>query len=114
MTYSNSIAVNRRPHVRRNQNSVAYTAAAKSLGPVSNSIILLALLCLIGLLYLTQVTKTNSYWYTINSLQEQQSVLRDQKTDLEISAARWQSLDRVSNSSVAKTMVPATPIGTLQ
>jgi len=87
---------------------------AKSLGPVSNTIILLALACLIGLLYLTQVTKTNSYGYQINTLKEQQSVLRDQKADLEISSARLRSLDRVAESSVAKSLVPATPVSTVR
>ena len=114
MTYSSSVAVNQRPHIRRNQNSVAYQLPAKTLGPVSNTIILLALACLIGLLYLTQVTKTNSYGYSINSLKEQQSQLRDQKADLEISAARLQPLDRVAQSEVAKSLVPAAPSGTVQ
>ena len=114
MTYSSSVAVNQRPNIRRNQNSVAYQLPAKTLGPVSNTIILLALACLIGLLYLTQVTKTNSFGYQINGLKEQQSQLRNQKADLEISAARLQSLDRVAESEVAKSLVPASPSGTVQ
>ena len=114
MTYSSSVAAQSRPHIRRNQNSVAYSLPAKSLGPVSNTIILLALACLIGLLYLTQVTKTNSYGYTINSLKEQQTQLRDQKADLEIAAARLQSLDRVAESMVAKGLVSTPPAGTVQ
>ena len=114
MTYSNSVAAGSRHQIRRNQNSVALSMPAKSLGPVSNTIILLALACLIGLLYLTQVTKTNSYGYQINTLKEQQSVLRDQKADLEISSARLRSLDRVAESSVAKSLVPATPVSTVR
>ncbi len=105
--------MNRRQYVRRNQNSVNFKETAKTLGPVSNTIILLALACLIGLLYLTQVTKTNSYGYTINSLQQQQSELQGQKADLEVAAARLQSLERVANSNVAKSLVATAPSGTI-
>jgi hypothetical protein len=66
---------------------------------------------LIGLLYLTQVTKTNSYGYTINGLQSQQTKLKDQQADLEVTAARLRSLDRVANSKVAKNLVAASPSG---
>jgi len=62
---------------------------------------------------LTQVTKTNSYGYTINHLQKQQSDLQNQKADLEVAAARLQSLERIQASSVAKSMVSVTPGSTL-
>lgn len=105
--------MNRRQYVRRNQNSVNFRKTAKTLGPVSNTIILLTLACLIGLLYLTQVTKTNSYGYTINSLQQQQTILQSQKADLEVAAARLQSLDRVAASGVAKNLVATVPSETV-
>lgn len=114
MTYSSSIAASRRGYVRRNQNSVRFSASARTLGPVSNTIILIILACLVGLLYLTQVTKTNSYGYTINNLQEQQSQLKDQKANLEVEAARLQALDRVAASDTAKNMVSVAPSGVLQ
>ena len=113
MTYSSSVAVSRRAGVRRNRNVVTFAARAQVLGPVSNTIILIVLACLIGLLYLTQVTKTNSYGYTINSLQQQQASLQAQKSSLEVSAARLQSQERVAGSEVAKGLAPATPTGTL-
>ncbi len=114
MTYSSAVAASRRGYARRNQNSVAFTAAVRSLGPVSNSIILIVLFCLIGLLYLTQVTKTNSFGYTINSLQQQQNQLLDQKANLEVTSARLQSLDRVASSATAKNLIPVTPSGSIQ
>lgn len=101
--------MSRRSYARRNQNTVSFTAQTRTLGPISNTIILIVLACLIGLLYLTQVTKTNSYGYTINSLQQQQNQLRSQKTDLEVAAARLKSLDRVAGSPVAKNMVSVAP-----
>lgn len=113
MTYSSSVAMSRRRYARRNQNAVSFAVREQTLGPVSNSIILIILACLIGLLYLTQVTKTNSYGYIINSLQEQQSQLKGQKADLQVTAARLQSLDRVSTSPVAKNLVSIPPSGTI-
>jgi hypothetical protein len=114
MTYSSSVAMSRRSYARKNQNAVAHRVQTKALGPVSNTVILIVLACIVGLLYLTQVTKTNSFGYTINSLQEQQSQLQDEKSNLEVAAARLQSLDRVSKSQVAKSMVQATPTGVIQ
>jgi hypothetical protein len=114
MTYSSSVAASRRGYVRRNQNSVSFAASARTLGPISNTIILIVLACLVGLLYLTQVTKTNGYGYTINNLEQQQSKLKDQKANLEVSAARLQSLQRVSASNVAKNLVSVAPSGVVQ
>jgi hypothetical protein len=81
---------------------------------VSNTIILIVLACLLGLLYLTQVTKTNAYGYQINSLQQTQAKLKSQNDDLEVASARMQSLARVQNSAVAKNMVSIAPSGTVQ
>jgi hypothetical protein len=114
MTYSSSIAATRRGYVRRNQNSVSFAASARTLGPISNTIILIVLACLVGLLYLTQVTKTNGYGYTINTLEKQQSDLKDQKANLEVSAARLESLDRVAASQAAKSLVSVAPSGVVQ
>lgn len=122
MTYSSSIANRRQGYARRSvssgtprrgQNAVSYLSSSRTLGPVSNTIILIVLACLIGLLYLTQVTKTNSYGYSINALQQQQTELKDQKANLEVTSARLQSLERVSSSDVAKGMVSVAPSGSI-
>ncbi len=114
MTYSSSVALSRRSGTRRNRNITVFGAQTGALGPVSNTVILIVLACLIGLLYLTQVTKTNSYGYTINALQQQQLQLQNQKADLEVASARLQSLERIQNSSVARNMVSTTPSSTLR
>jgi hypothetical protein len=114
MTYSSSVALSRRVGARRNQNTVSFRSKAQTLGPVSNTIILIFLFCLIGLLYLTQVTKTNSYGYTINNLQQQQTKLKNQRNDLEVTAARLHSLDRVAASNAAKSLVSKAPSGVVQ
>lgn len=123
MTYSSSVSLSRRTYARRpapnsrarrHQNTVAFVTSAKTLGPVSNTIILILLACLIGLLYLTQVTKTNSFGYTINGLQQQQANLKKDQADLKVTAARLQSMDRVAASKVARNMVSTTPSGIIQ
>lgn len=100
--------------MRKNQNSVSFAASARTLGPISNTIILIFLACLVGLLYLTQVTKTNNYGYTINKLEEQQSKLKEDKASLEVSSARLQALERVSASNAAKSLVSVAPSGVVQ
>ena len=114
MTYSSSIALNRQRFSVRNQNTTNFRAAERTVGPISNTIMLIVLACLLGLLYLTQVTKTNAHGYQINELQEQQTALKTEHDELEVNSARLQSLERVKNSEVAKNMASATPAGTIQ
>lgn len=98
----------------RNQNAVSFRSnKARSLGPISNIIILIVLACVLGLLYLTQVTKTNAYGYQVNTLLEQQQELKAEHDDLEVASARLQSLERVQNSNVAKGMVSVAPSATV-
>jgi len=113
MTYSSSLALSQQHYASRHQNSVTFRAKERTIGPVSNTIILIVLACLLGLLYLTQVTKTNAYGYTINSLKEKQTQLQAQHDDLEVASARLQSLDRVQHSTVASSLTPVTPSGTV-
>ena len=115
MTYSSSLALGRKTaFVGRNQNGVAYRAQVRAFGPVSNTIILIVLALLLGLLYLTQVTKTNAYGYKISSLQQEQADLRAQHDDLEVASARLQAVERVQNSEVAKGLVSVAPTTTLR
>ena len=117
MTYSSSLAMNGRSPVRasrsrftgRSQNTVSFRATTRAFGPVSNTIILIVLACLLGLMYLTQVTKTNAFGYLINGLQQHQSELKNQNADLLVASARLQSLTRVQNSTEAKALVPVSP-----
>ena len=106
--------MNRTQFASRNQNSVSFRIRSRSLGPVSNTIILIVLACLLGLLYLTQVTKTNAYGYQINTLQQQQSQLKTKHDDLAVESARLQSLARVQTSSVASTLVSVAPTDTVR
>lgn len=114
MTYSSTLAVGRQQHFgQRNQNTTSFRSEKKGIGPVSNTIILIVLACLLGLLYLTQVTKTNSYGYQINDLNQQQTELRQEHAELQVASARLQALDRVKNSDQAKSLVSVAPSGTV-
>lgn len=113
MTYSSSLAVNRQRFSAKNQNTTTFKTNEKALGPISNTIILIVLACVLGLLYLTQVTKTNAFGYKINSLTTQATELQQEHDELEVASARLQALDRVKNSEAAKNLVSVAPSGSL-
>ena len=114
MTYSSSLAMNRSRFSSRNQNSVSFRTQARTLGPISNTITLIVLSCLLGLLYLTQVTKTNTLGSQIYGLQKSQTALQSQYDDLQVASARLQSLSRVQQSAVAKNLVSVAPSASVQ
>ena len=114
MTYSNSLAVGRQRYGALQQNTTRHEANEKTLGPVSNTIMLVVLACLLGLLYLTQVTKTNALSYKINDLKTEQSQLEIENDELAISAARLQSLERVKASETAKNLISLSSSATVQ
>ena len=115
MTYSNTLALGRRHYGpnRRHQNSVSFRREGKRVGPVTNTIILIVLACLLGLLYLTQVTKTNTYGYQINSLQQQQTQLQSQNSQLQVTSASLQAVSKVQSSQVSQSLVPVAPSATV-
>lgn len=114
MTYSSSLAIGRQRYATRNQNTTTFRTRERKIGPISNTIMLVILTCLLGLLYLTQVTKTNAYGYQINSLQEKQTQLREEHSQLQLAQARLESLERVKNSTVAANLSPLSPSGTVE
>lgn len=94
---------------RRNQNTVKFQFGT-GLGPVSHTVIIAIMLCILGLIYLTQITKTSAYGYQINDLQVKKDQLLSEKRDLEVESARLQALERVKQSDVAKALT--TPAAT--
>ncbi len=114
MTYSNTLAMGRQQSLARGQNSVSFRVADKRMGPISNTIVLIVLACLLGLLYLTQVTKTNAYGYQINNLKQEQTKLQQEHQDLTVASARLQSMDRVTASAEAASMSQTSPAGSVQ
>ena len=114
MTYSSSLTMGRQRYTRRHQNSVSFVEESKKLGPISNAVVLVVLACLLGLVYLTQVTKTNAYSYKIKNLQNEQSSLKTERDELEVAAARLQALDTIKNSAQAQSLVSVAPAATIQ
>jgi len=94
---------------RRNQNTVAFAPALK-LGPVAHTVIIALMIAVLGLIYLTQVTKTSFFGYQLNERQTQIQTLATERQDLEIENARLQALERVKNSDVAKALTTPTSV----
>lgn len=117
MTYSTSLNMGKSRFSTRGQNSASFSNSrgdSGRLGPISNAVILITIICLIGLVYLTQVTKTNSYSYEIQQLQSQQGELKETQKDLELSAARLQSIDSANVAEATASLRPASPTGSIQ
>ena len=106
MSYSTSSYARRQTRtIQRNRNSVKFNTTTVGLGPISNTITLALILCLLGLLYLTQITKQTTYGYEVNTLQTEKSQLLSEQESLEVEAARLQALERIQSSKVAKDLV---------
>ena len=109
MSYqSNNYYINRRQqNWSRNQNTTRFQSAVK-LGPVAHTVLVALMIIVLGLIYVTQATKTTGYDYQAQKIDSQISDLNQQKSDLEIENARLTALETVKNSSVAKTMTTPT------
>ncbi len=92
--------------LRRNQN-ITRNRLEFQTGPITAGVMLLALVILLSLLYLNQVTKTSLYNYKISNLQNTQTKLETEKQNLQIEAARAQSIaenkSRAATAGLVKT-----------
>ncbi len=113
MTYSSSLSLAKNRYSRMGQNAVSFKNESNRLGPISNAIVLLVVICLIGLVYLTQVTKTNAYSYEIQDLQTKQTELKEEQKDLELTAARLKSIDSKAVADAANNLVSVAPTATI-
>ena len=91
----------------RNQNLTAYASSIK-LGPISHAVLIILLIAFLGLLYLTQLTKTSTFGYEMNDINQIRTQLAAEQDDLKIENARLESISRVQSSSVATAM--STPV----
>jgi cell division protein FtsL len=98
-----------RQALRRNQNTVRFKAPV-GLGPVTHTVLIALMLAVLGLVYLTQITKTSTFGYQLNDLTTKQEQLASENSDLQVETARLQALERVQQSNVAKAMT--TPAST--
>jgi hypothetical protein len=109
MTYGKNVSISRQAAYQRNRNVITMSANRAGLGPVSNAIVLILVMCLLGLMYLTQVTKTNALGYKVSELSTKQSQLKEDYASLEVESVRLQSLERVKTSEVAQKMSDTKP-----
>lgn len=105
MSYqSNNYYVSRRQqNWSRNQNTTRFQSAVK-LGPVAHTVLVALMIIVLGLIYVTQATRTTGYDYEAQKIDSQISSLNEQKNDLEIEKARLTALETIKNSSVAQSM----------
>jgi uncharacterized membrane protein YdbT with pleckstrin-like domain len=94
---------------RRNQN--LYRQPTKlQLGPTSATFVVIALISVLALLYLNQITKTNAFSYKLTDLKVQHDKVLAEKRELAVEAGRLQSIEATRNSAVAGRMVPTTQV----
>ena len=99
---------------QRNQNIVRHSFDGKQFGPVAHTVVVIMLLCVMGLMYLAQINKTNSYTYPINQLQTEKRSLLAEQESLKVEAARLGSLDTVKNSTVAQNLSTPSNVQTIR
>jgi len=87
----------------RNQNTTRFVSSVK-LGPVAHTVLVALMITVLGLIYLTQATRTTSYDYQSQKIDTQIASLNTQKSDLEVENARLTALQTTKNSSVAAAM----------
>ncbi len=93
----------------QNRNTVRHTP--KTLGMVSQSVILVLLVVVFGLIYATQGTRSTNYDYELNNIENEISELEARKEDLAVEKARRTSVAAAASSEVAMTMEDASPVG---
>lgn len=93
----------------RNRNIVRYTP--KTLGSVSQGVILGILVLVVGLIYVTQGTKATSYDYELNEIEDSIAELEVRKNDLAVEKEKLTSVAMSKNNEVATTMETGTVSG---
>ncbi len=93
----------------RNRNTVRHTP--KTLGSVSQSVILGILVLVIGLIYVTQGTKATSFDYELSEIESEIAELQARKDDLAVERAKLTSIGMSDNNEVASNMQVGTVSG---
>lgn len=93
----------------RNRNSVRYTK--RSLGEISQIIIVSMLTLVFGLIYVAEGTKATSFDYELSSVESEISEMSAKKDDLAVEKARLNSIATAKNSTVAAAMEDAAVTG---
>lgn len=95
--------------VRRNQNLYRNKAELK-LGPVSTSMVMVAIVAVLALLYLNNITKTSTFGYQVSELQRQRNEAVSAKQELQVEAARLTSIQEIQKSKTVSGLTPTTQV----
>ena len=71
---------------------------------MAHTVLIALMIAVLGLIYLTQITKTSTYGYELSDLETRRTELVSQKENLEVENARLQAMERVEDSNVARSM----------
>lgn len=89
----------------RNRNTVRHTP--KTLGSISNAMIVGILVLIVGLIYVAQGTQATNYDYELSAMEDEIAELEAKKEDLAVEKARLTSVAASENSTVAAGMADA-------
>ena len=93
----------------RNRNTVRHTK--RSLGSISQIVIVSMLTLVFGLIYVAEGTKATSFDYEISSVESEITEMNAKKDDLAVEKARLNSIATAERSTVAANMEDATVTG---
>lgn len=93
----------------RNRNTVRHTK--RSLGSISQIVIVGMLTLIFGLIYVAEGTKATSFDYELSSVESEISEMTTKKDDLAVEKARLNSVATAKNSAVAAAMEDAVVSG---
>ena len=91
------------------RNTVRHTK--RSLGSISQIVIVSMLTLVFGLIYVAEGTKATSFDYEISSVESEITEMNAKKDDLAVEKARLNSVATAKNSTVAAAMEDATVTG---
>lgn len=92
-----------------NRNTVRHTR--KSLGSISQIVIVGMLTLVFGLIYVSEGTKATNFDYEISSVENEITEMSAKKEDLAVEKARLNSIASAKTSAVAANMEDATVTG---
>lgn len=93
----------------RNRNTVRHTK--RSLGSISQIVIVGMLTLVFGLIYVAEGTKATSFDYELSSVEAEITEMNSKKEDLAVEKARLNSVASARTSTVAAAMEDATVTG---
>ncbi|MBR3248427.1 hypothetical protein IKF89_03570 [Candidatus Saccharibacteria bacterium] len=93
----------------RNRNTIRH--AKRSLGSISQIVIVGMLTLVFGLIYVAEGTKATSFDYELSSVESEITEMNAEKDDLAVEKARLTSVAAAKNSTVAAAMETATVTG---